>query len=109
MRAAPQMEYSETVNTKSGPRLIRQGGWPPGWRSAVWLVGCAMGIVPSAGKDAGDGFVPLFDGKTLNGWVARENEPLWRVVDGVIDCLRRRTMRSRSSRFRGRIQLNDLT
>lgn len=34
----------------------------------------------------GDGFVSLFDGKTLNGWVIPEKcIPYWKVIDGVIE------------------------
>ena len=55
--------------------------------SILWLlVGCAMAVAAQSSEDGRGGFVPLFDGSTLNGWVIRENEPLWRVVDGVIEC-----------------------
>lgn len=33
-----------------------------------------------------EGFVSLFDGKTLNGWKINENESSWEVVDGTIVC-----------------------
>jgi 3-keto-disaccharide hydrolase len=40
-----------------------------------------------AGKKQGDGFIPLFDGKTLNGWHADGGElDRWEVRDGVIIC-----------------------
>lgn len=38
---------------------------------------------PHAFSQAGD-WVPLFDGKTLNGWKASENDSSFRVVDGCI-------------------------
>ncbi len=36
---------------------------------------------PTPGKD---GWVSMFDGKTLNGWKANENPQSWKVVDGAI-------------------------
>lgn len=35
-------------------------------------------------KDAGSGWVSLFDGKTLNGWKLNENPETFRVEDGAI-------------------------
>lgn len=35
---------------------------------------------------AEDGWVTLFDGKTLNGWKANENPDQWKVVDGAIEA-----------------------
>src|SRR5690349_10653277 len=32
----------------------------------------------------GDGWVPLFDGKSLNGWKASESSSSWKVVDGQL-------------------------
>ncbi|MDZ4851511.1 MAG: DUF1080 domain-containing protein [Pirellulaceae bacterium] len=47
----------------------------------------AVGSASSIGANAADGFVSLFNGKDLDGWVTREARPGdWRVVDGVIDC-----------------------
>jgi hypothetical protein len=34
--------------------------------------------------DTGYGFVPLFDGKTLNGWIQRGGKAKYDVVDGII-------------------------
>jgi Domain of Unknown Function (DUF1080) len=36
---------------------------------------------PEAGKD---GWISMFDGKTLDGWKANDNPDSWRVVDGAI-------------------------
>src|SRR5262249_47638956 len=36
---------------------------------------------PTPGKD---GWVSMFDGKTLDGWKANENPDSWKVVDGAI-------------------------
>jgi hypothetical protein len=36
---------------------------------------------PAAGKD---GWISMFDGKTLDGWKAGDNPESWKVVDGAI-------------------------
>lgn len=47
----------------------------------------ACGQVPVSAQSSKDGFVPLFDGKSLNGWkVAEENPQSWKVVDGLLVC-----------------------
>jgi hypothetical protein len=47
----------------------------------------ACGQVPVSAQSSKDGFVPLFDGKSLNGWkVAEENPQSWKVVDGQLVC-----------------------
>jgi len=33
---------------------------------------------------AQDGWIPLFDGKTLDGWKANESQTTWKVIDGQI-------------------------
>lgn len=38
----------------------------------------------AAGTTAADGWVDLFDGKTLNGWKINENPSSWSVKDGAI-------------------------
>ena len=35
-------------------------------------------------QEPGDGWIRMFDGKTLNGWKASENEGGWTVEDGAI-------------------------
>jgi hypothetical protein len=40
--------------------------------------------VSTAAATADDDWIPLFDGRTLNGWKASENPESFRVVDGVI-------------------------
>ena len=63
-----------------------------GMRKATLLVavaGClALGVSlgtaqdePAAGRD---GWISMFDGKTLDGWKANENPESWKVVDGAI-------------------------
>jgi hypothetical protein len=42
------------------------------------------GIVFAATASADDGWQALFDGKTLNGWQASENQGGFRVIDGTI-------------------------
>ena len=46
---------------------------------------CAVGRAQAAGEEE-DGFVSLFNGEDLTGWVVPEGDNgHWRVVDGVID------------------------
>ena len=57
--------------------------------SRAWL-GIAAGLALATGlatrphAEEGDGFKPLFDGKTLKGWVTPEDKDLFTVEDGVI-------------------------
>jgi hypothetical protein len=53
------------------------------WRYLCFAALCAvLTIVPSALVVGDDGFKPIFDGKTLDGW---DGDPkLWRVEDGLI-------------------------
>ncbi|MCE9630652.1 MAG: DUF1080 domain-containing protein [Planctomycetia bacterium] len=58
-------------------------------RSAAWTVafcGCLLGASEQASAADNDGFVSLFDGKTLAGWKANENTASWSVKDGAIIC-----------------------
>ena len=51
------------------------------------LLAAALGFSPAARTDEADGFRPLFDGKTLAGWVNVNCAPeTWSVVDGMIHC-----------------------
>jgi len=43
------------------------------------------------GKDSEEGWILLFDGKTLNGWQASENKATFRVQDGMIVAHGRRS------------------
>lgn len=45
---------------------------------AFLLAGCATS------KKAGDGWISLFDGKSLDGWTINENPDTWSVEDGMI-------------------------
>src|SRR5947199_8911898 len=50
--------------------------------AAICVVVCAIGQdQPTAGKD---GWISMFDGKTLDGWKANERPESWKVVDGAI-------------------------
>jgi Domain of Unknown Function (DUF1080) len=50
------------------------------------LVVVAAGALAGAQETRDDGFVPLFNGKDLSGWVVPEGDGgHWQVVDGVID------------------------
>jgi hypothetical protein len=47
----------------------------------------AIGFAPAVlAADVEEGFVNLFDGKSLAGWKANENTASWSVVDGAIVC-----------------------
>jgi len=51
------------------------------------LIAMALGIAaysPGPGAGQPDGWVPLFDGRTLTGWRASEHPPTFRVVNGEI-------------------------
>jgi hypothetical protein len=52
----------------------------------IGLIGLAFAAIPfspQAVGQSGDGWVQLFDGKTLDGW-AKSGEANWRVEDGAI-------------------------
>jgi hypothetical protein len=53
-----------------GGFLLAAGAWIAAGQSA-----------PAPGKD---GWISMFDGKTLNGWKANEHPESWKVVDGAI-------------------------
>ncbi len=52
------------------------------------LLCLAMGISRVSGQDTPtpgkDGWISMFDGKTLDGWKANERPESWKVVDGAI-------------------------
>lgn len=51
-------------------------------------LGLALGVSALSGQDTPtpgkDGWVSMFDGKTLDGWKANEQPDSWKVVDGAI-------------------------
>src|ERR1044071_7928121 len=49
--------------------------------AAATLAAAADQAAPVAGKD---GWIKMFDGKTLDGWKANESPESWKVVDGAI-------------------------
>jgi len=51
---------------------------------SVTLVGCFILLSPPAGWAEEVGFVPIFDGETLDGWVQHGGEAIYHVEDGVI-------------------------
>jgi hypothetical protein len=60
-------------------------------RNALSLAGLclALGLTTVYGQDPAptpgkDGWVSMFDGKTLDGWKANERPESWKVVDGAI-------------------------
>ena len=53
---------------------------------AVICVGLLTGSMTLAGKaPEGDGWISLFNGKDLTGWVTPARDHTWKVIDGVID------------------------
>ncbi|MEQ1860010.1 MAG: DUF1080 domain-containing protein [Chthoniobacteraceae bacterium] len=56
--------------------------------ASIFIVVVAASAVRSALPDVSSpGFVPLFNGKDLEGWTTRQPDNKdWSVVDGVIDC-----------------------
>jgi hypothetical protein len=48
--------------------------------AALWISASAQTPRPAAK----DGWISMFDGKTLNGWKANGNPDSWKVVDGAI-------------------------
>jgi len=51
---------------------------------SVTLVGCFILLSPPAGWAEEEGFVPIFDGETLDGWVQHGGEAIYHVEDGTI-------------------------
>ena len=43
-----------------------------------------LGAIPNAPEAGKDGWISMFDGKTLDGWKANENPNSWKVVNGAI-------------------------
>lgn len=53
---------------------------------SVLMLAC-MFVFASAEPPAGEGWVSLFDGQSLDGWTVPANgQDIWTVKDGVIDC-----------------------
>jgi len=54
------------------------------WRAVVLVGLCAVAGVCLAAEKAEEGWVPLFDGKSLEGWKASEKAESFSVRDGMI-------------------------
>lgn len=58
------------------------------WTSVIllagWLCVAMMSAQQTAPEGGKDGWVSMFDGKTLDGWKANEHPESWKVVDGAI-------------------------
>lgn len=50
------------------------------------IIVCVLGaLIHLSAADSEDGFVPIFDGKTFNGWMmANENINTWKIEDGAL-------------------------
>lgn len=53
--------------------------------SVVFMLVSVVAMSPGSASES-EGWISLFDGKTLNGWKAGENPQSFRVQDGVIAC-----------------------
>lgn len=51
---------------------------------ALALLALALYAAPTPAADENEGWITLFDGKTLDGWEASEHPENWTVVDGTI-------------------------
>ncbi len=52
--------------------------------TACMALGVALGTAQQEPVPGRDGWISMFDGKTLDGWKANENPESWKVVDGAI-------------------------
>ena len=53
--------------------------------AALLLVGfIAINGAPTANSQTGDGWIQLFDGKTMDGWTPSNDNVNWRVEDGAL-------------------------
>lgn len=52
--------------------------------SLAFVAICSLGWAADPAKEKEEGFVQLFDGKSLNGWKINENPKSWTVKDGEI-------------------------
>jgi hypothetical protein len=50
----------------------------------IAIVSAALWAQQSAPTPGKDGWISMFDGKTLDGWKANENPESWKVVDGAL-------------------------
>ena len=50
---------------------------------AAILIAC-LAFGQTGPKPGGDGWISMFDGKTLDGWKANENPGSWKAIDGAI-------------------------
>ena len=73
-----------STSTHFGDRLLRRLGWGLVAGLALLVADPLAAQTPSSEE----GFVSLFDGKTMNGWKVGDNATLFHVEDGMIvmDC-----------------------
>ncbi len=50
----------------------------------ILALGVSRGTAQEEPVPGRDGWISMFDGKTLDGWKANENPESWKVVDGAI-------------------------
>ena len=80
-RAFPPARRPRSGGTRLG------AAWDFCFGRAMKLAALLFLLLPVCLGAEEEGFVPLFDGKTLDGWVNVNCQPTtWRVVDGMIHC-----------------------
>jgi len=50
------------------------------------LFACLLFVAAASAASAEEGWVTLFDGKSLDGWKINENPDTWKLEDGVLTC-----------------------
>ncbi len=53
---------------------------------SILATGCVAAQAEDAAKDEGEGWVQLWDGKTMEGWKANENKESWKIENGAFVC-----------------------
>jgi len=79
------MTYARCGGMVLGVAVPGPTRWPWSIVSVLLALAGFLGAAGTAGADE-DGFESLFDGKSLAGWQANENQASWQVADGVIVC-----------------------
>jgi hypothetical protein len=59
-------------------------------RMVVWVL-VLVAVLCSGVNAADDGWVSLFDGKSMDGWKASENKDSWKLEDGKLVCFGNRS------------------
>lgn len=55
-------------------------------RATIYVLVSAFALQAFAQEKTEEGFKPLFDGKSMEGWKANENQGSWKFEDGMLVC-----------------------